>query len=620
MIVEGLRVMGQAPPRTLFNWMQDTYPLMKKFRPSAHQALQKAFKRGRLLKTGSLYRINPSWSDPGESRKPTRRPQVGRDHPMVTPGLNGEVLAVSPLKDSQAYRNVGDSGLRAMSKGARQGPRPYGQPGAAPLANPASTIFPSGSATEILLEYQKRIGKKIEPDSVRYLYQLIRSGPSDGSMEEMLAHMLTQTGYHDAAAEATAAAAAQTAAAAAAASMPSYPRPGTGIPATMATGMSSPSSMFARTGATPQRRMPASSAATGPTSLPLPSTSEPTMMQQLASMLNDLSSPINPVLANSLLGQLSSNAAAAAAARAASMPGMGAAPPLPAAPSRAVPPASSAASSQLASALSSLTGQAPQQDLDSAVSETLAAALQQIGGPQTAAPVPSEAAEKVPAPKAVDAAEGKEGEEGIDLAEYEDAIRALTSAFGDGGEDAGSDESDAEADERAIAAAEAEPDSVDEPGQAVQAPQKDAAEQEQAEAGEAEEDEDEEDEAEGGEQMDLTAVLQQLTASLQAHGEIAPDTQGEGDVESAAAKTDQADEQPSLDKEGANKQTSDSMDVDAPTNETANVDGETAEVEGASEDPASLQAQLEALVASLAANAEEADEEDDDDDDDEEEE
>ncbi|CDW99242.1 hypothetical protein [Sporisorium scitamineum] len=128
MIVEGLHVMGQAPPRTLFNWMQDTYPLTKKFRPSAHQALQKAFKRGRLLKTGSLYRINQAWSDPGESRKPTRRPQVGRDHPMVTPGLNGEVLAVSPLKDSQAYRNVGDSGLRAFGKGLHTGPRPYGQP------------------------------------------------------------------------------------------------------------------------------------------------------------------------------------------------------------------------------------------------------------------------------------------------------------------------------------------------------------------------------------------------------------------------------------------------------------------------------------------------------------
>ncbi|SJX64971.1 uncharacterized protein SRS1_15799 [Sporisorium reilianum f. sp. reilianum] len=644
MIVEGLRIMGQAPPRTLFNWMQDTYPLTKKFRPSAHQALQKAFKRGRLLKTGSLYRINQAWSDPGESRKPTRRPQVGRDHPMVTPGLNGEVLAVSPHKDSQAYRNVGDSGLRAFGKGLRTGPRPYGQPGAAPLANPASTIFPSGSATEILLEYQKRIGKKIEPDSVRYLYQLIRSGPSDGSMEEMLAHMLTQTGYHDAAAEATAAAAAQTAAATAASMsspMPSYPRPS----------MSVPSSLFGRTGAASaaaagapdQRRMPpisAAAAAKGPTSLPLPTTSEPTMMQQLASMLNDTSSPINPVLANSIIGQLSSNAAALAAARAANMPGMSAGPPLPAVPARTVAPASSgpppSASSQLASALSSLAGQAPQQDLDSAVSETLAAALQQIGAAPTAAAAVSEDAAKEVAPSAqveaaadVGATEGVaagasgEGEEGIDLAEYEDAIRALTSAFGNADDDGDSEESDVEADERAIAAAEAEPDSVEEPASnpTEQSDAAAAAEQAQGDqAGEADEgedgdeDDDEDDEAgEGGEQMDLTAVLRQLTASLQAHTEAAPNAQAQQDEAAAAASATQ--EEAAEAAAVTEKEPTVNMDVDAAANEPRDAEAE-AEPEASSEDAASLQAQLEALVASLAANAGNADDDEDEDEED----
>ncbi|TKY85585.1 hypothetical protein EX895_005747 [Sporisorium graminicola] len=651
MIVEGLRVMGQAPPRTLFNWMQDTYPLTKKFRPSAHQALQKAFKRGRLLKTGSLYRINQAWSDPGESRKPTRRPQVGRDHPMVTPGLNGEVLAVSPLKDSQAYRNVGDSGLRAYGKGLRTGPRPYGQPGAAPLANPASTIFPSGSATEILLEYQKRIGKKIEPDSVRYLYQLIRSGPSDGSMEEMLAHMLTQTGYHDAAAEATAAAAAQTAAATAASmssTMPSYPRPSMPMPG-MATGMSAPSSLLGRSGASAaatagapdQRRMPPISpaAARGPTSLPLPTTSEPTMMQQLASMLNDTSSPINPVLANSILGQLSSNAAALAAARAANLPGMSAGPPLPAVPARTLAPASSApppsASSQLASALSSLAGQAPQQDLDSAVSETLAAALQQIGAAPTATTratasedVPKEvpATQAVAQPKTVEAtdesstqgvaaAAREEGEEGIDLAEYEDAIRALTSAFGNADDEADSEESDVEADERAIAAAEAEPDSVDVPASnpTQQGDVVDTGEQAEGEqAGEADEGEDEDEvddddeAAESGEQMDLSAVLRQLTASLQAHHEGTSTAQAGDEGQAAATQDSQQEAEAPASTE---TEPTENMDVDPPTAEEPR-DAE-AEPETGSQDAASLQAQLEALVASLAANAGNADDDDD---------
>lgn len=633
MIVEGLRVMGQAPPRTLFNWMQVTYPLTKKFRPSAHQALQKAFKRGRLLKTGSNYRINPSWSDPGESRKPTRRPQVGRDHPMVTPGLNGEVLAVSPLKDSQAYRNVGDSGLRA-AKGVRSGPRPYGQPGAAPLPNPASSIFQNGSAASVILEYQKRTGKKLDADSVKQLYQLIRAGPSDGSAEEILAHLLTQTGYHDEAATATAAAAAQTAAAAMSASMPSYARPTAATPS-MASGSSARAGV-STSGAATQRRMPTTPVAKGPTSLPLPTTSEPTMMQQLASMLNDLSSPINPVLANSLLGQLSSNAAAAAAARAASMPGMGAVPPsLPAAPTRTLAPAPSgpsSATSQLASALSSLAGQAPQQDLDSAVSETLAAALQQIGGASTTASedVTMEAVtEEPPAAKTTQASdegpkevaatgESGDAEEGIDLAEYEDAIRALTSALGSSGDDAegdDSEESDVEADERAIAAAEAEPDSVEEaapqPGDGNKPNEADeeaqastAAPDDAAKHGEREEEDDED--AEEEEQMDLSAVLQQLTASLQAH------EKGEAATKGETSNKDQNGSSAAAASES--KDTDASKEAESGIGER-NEDGQ-AEASQGSSDEASLQAQLEALVASLAANAENAEDEDDDEDDD----
>ncbi|KAJ1025936.1 hypothetical protein NDA16_002562 [Ustilago loliicola] len=675
MIVEGLRIMGQAPPRELFNWMQVTYPLMKKFRPSAHQALQKAAKRGRLLKTGSKYRINPNWKDPGESRKPTRRPQVGRDHPMVTPGLNGEVLAVSPLKDSQAYRSVADSGIRTLGKGMRPGPRPYGQPGAAPLANPASSIFQNGSAASIILEYQKRTGKKLDADSVKQLYQLIRAGPSDGSAEEILAYLLTQTGYHDAAAEATAAATMSA----------SYSRPSTSMPA-MASGTSAPVSAPGRTGAAASAaargRMPTTPVAKGPTSLPLPATSEPTMMQQLASMLNDLSSPINPVLANSLLGQLSSNAAAAAAARAANMPGMSTGPPLPATPARTMAPTSSAppsASSQLASALSSLAGQTPQQDLDSAVSETLAAALQQIGAAPTAtasasedapketaleaaaAPKqPVEAAEERPATEAAAPGDSGETEEGIDLAEYEDAIRALTSAFGKSSKDAedgDSEESDVEADERAIAAAEAEPDSVEDPAAqtedvtAQEGNTDDAHEEERQD--EAEEGGEDEEDEEDGEQMDLFAVLRQLTASLQAHQQGESEGQGEDKGEDkdqaehteASALTSQTQnagkETDGTDDSQANKDASeqvDAMDVDKPAEEARDNNTEGAQVaeteaaeggqevsqeaqaEEGSQDAASLQAQLEALVASLAANAGNADDDDEDDDDEDDEE
>ena len=51
-----------APPKDLFAWMAARYPLQTNFRPSASQALQKAFKRGRLEKgQGGKYRLNASW-------------------------------------------------------------------------------------------------------------------------------------------------------------------------------------------------------------------------------------------------------------------------------------------------------------------------------------------------------------------------------------------------------------------------------------------------------------------------------------------------------------------------------------------------------------------------------
>lgn len=64
-----------APPKDLFAWMAARYPLQTNFRPSASQALQKAFKRGRLEKgPGGKYRLNASWEGGSTSRRTTRRP------------------------------------------------------------------------------------------------------------------------------------------------------------------------------------------------------------------------------------------------------------------------------------------------------------------------------------------------------------------------------------------------------------------------------------------------------------------------------------------------------------------------------------------------------------------
>ncbi|KAF7365089.1 H15 domain-containing protein [Mycena venus] len=65
MIVEGLIAVddpnGMAP-KDLFNWMAARYPVQSNFRPSASQALQKAFRRGRFQKSSDgKYRLNPNW-------------------------------------------------------------------------------------------------------------------------------------------------------------------------------------------------------------------------------------------------------------------------------------------------------------------------------------------------------------------------------------------------------------------------------------------------------------------------------------------------------------------------------------------------------------------------------
>ena len=73
MIVEALSSTtdpeGYAP-KDLFTWMASRYPLQSNFRPSASQALQKAYKRGRFEKSsGGKYRLNPTW-DGGNVRAP----------------------------------------------------------------------------------------------------------------------------------------------------------------------------------------------------------------------------------------------------------------------------------------------------------------------------------------------------------------------------------------------------------------------------------------------------------------------------------------------------------------------------------------------------------------------
>ncbi|KAI0688321.1 hypothetical protein BC835DRAFT_315347 [Cytidiella melzeri] len=80
MIVEALMAIREpegAAPKDLFSWMGARWPLQTNFRPSASQALQKAFRRGRLEKmSGGRYRLNPNWEGGATSKRTTRRPQT----------------------------------------------------------------------------------------------------------------------------------------------------------------------------------------------------------------------------------------------------------------------------------------------------------------------------------------------------------------------------------------------------------------------------------------------------------------------------------------------------------------------------------------------------------------
>ncbi|KAG6918040.1 hypothetical protein DXG01_016895 [Tephrocybe rancida] len=88
MIVEALTDTADpegCAPKDLFTWMASHYPLQSNFRPSASQALQKAFRRGRFQKSsGGKYRLNTSWEGGNTSRRTTRRPQT-QNPPSASP-------------------------------------------------------------------------------------------------------------------------------------------------------------------------------------------------------------------------------------------------------------------------------------------------------------------------------------------------------------------------------------------------------------------------------------------------------------------------------------------------------------------------------------------------------
>ncbi|KAG9043546.1 hypothetical protein FS837_009403 [Tulasnella sp. UAMH 9824] len=126
-----------SAPKAVFEWMTNRFPLMTNFRPSAHQALQKAFKRGRLQKVGNKYRLNPNWSGGSTSRRTTRRPQAagGAPPPAIpfsarVPGISGSWPVAPPTQALPPGQAHPDGVLQPGAVGlpASTGPAPFPHP------------------------------------------------------------------------------------------------------------------------------------------------------------------------------------------------------------------------------------------------------------------------------------------------------------------------------------------------------------------------------------------------------------------------------------------------------------------------------------------------------------
>ncbi|KAF7314427.1 H15 domain-containing protein [Mycena kentingensis (nom. inval.)] len=153
MIVEGLTAVNDPEgmaPKDLFNWMATRYPVQSNFRPSASQALQKAYRRGRFEKsTNGKYRLNPNWEGGSSStRRATRRPQTQAAvaAPLAKPRLPS-VAPYTPHRVMQPFIPVPprSAGPGALASGT---PLRYAPPTAfaAPKPYMPPNLFPPSDA------------------------------------------------------------------------------------------------------------------------------------------------------------------------------------------------------------------------------------------------------------------------------------------------------------------------------------------------------------------------------------------------------------------------------------------------------------------------------------------
>jgi len=142
MLVEALTDLNEpegSAPKSLFAWMASRYPLHTNFRPSASQALQKAFKRGRLEKgNNGKYRLSSSWDGGSTSKRTTRRPQSFVQ--MALPAPHG-----APTTSPFTHTPLSQPGRGALTSNPSSTPHPSSQEKTQQFP-PYSYPYPPGAA------------------------------------------------------------------------------------------------------------------------------------------------------------------------------------------------------------------------------------------------------------------------------------------------------------------------------------------------------------------------------------------------------------------------------------------------------------------------------------------
>jgi len=133
-------------PKDLFTWMASRYPLQSNFRPSASQALQKAYRRGRFEKSsGGKYRLNPSWDGGNTLRRSTRRPQT-QNALSSGPPVPASLFTKTPLVHQHQQQQQTPTASDATTRPPFPHVYPHmGYPGVPPQPQPAPAASSSNA-------------------------------------------------------------------------------------------------------------------------------------------------------------------------------------------------------------------------------------------------------------------------------------------------------------------------------------------------------------------------------------------------------------------------------------------------------------------------------------------